>query len=118
MPQDHSTSESNYRRFIERISESGEVWGLESKDGWAYCPSNEYEDTDVLVFWSDRASAQRHAHDDWSDHHPAKISLEDFVDQWLQGMHEDGALVGPDWDDQLHGLEVEPHELAAELTKE
>ncbi|RYD79094.1 MAG: DUF2750 domain-containing protein, partial [Verrucomicrobiaceae bacterium] len=47
MAQDPTDSEANYRRFIEKISDSEEVWGLFAEEGWAYCASNEYEDTDV-----------------------------------------------------------------------
>ncbi len=116
MIQDRATSEGNYQRFIERARESGKVWGLRGDDGWAYCASNEYEDTDVLVFWSDRAYAQRHAQADWRGHKPTVIPLDEFIDNWLQGMHNDGALVGPNWDPELCGLEVEPREVADKLT--
>jgi hypothetical protein len=115
MLQDRATSEVNLRRFIERVRERGEVWGLRSDRGWAYCHSNEYENTDVLVFWSDRAYAQRHVKGEWSAHNPTAIPLDEFLDSWLLGMHEDGALVGPNWDVGLCGLEVEPRELADKL---
>ena len=115
MPQDRATSESNYRNFIERVQDSGEVWGLRCDEGWAYCASNEYEDTDVLVCWSDRAYAQRHVQGDWSKHTPTAIPLDEFIDRWLQGMDDDGALVGPNWDADLCGLEVEPREIADQL---
>jgi len=116
MLQDRATSESDYRRFIEQVRENEEVWGLRSDDGWAYCASNEYEDTDILVFWSDRASAQRHVQGDWAKHKPTAIPLDEFIDNWLRGMHEDGALVGPNWDAGLCGLELEPSKLADNLT--
>ena len=88
------------------------MWGLRSEDGWAYCESSEYEETDVLVFWSDRQAAQKHSQGEWADHHPEAIALEEFVQNWLPGMDEDGALVGPDWDLNLSGQEVEPGDLA------
>jgi Protein of unknown function (DUF2750) len=118
MAQDQATSESDYRRFIERVRESGEVWGLRCEEGWAYCVSNEFEDTDVLVFWSERAEAERHVQGDWKEHEPTAIPLDEFIDGWLRGMDEDGALVGPNWDAGLCGLEVEPREIADELTKD
>ena len=37
---------------------------------------------------------------------------------WLTGMTEDGILVGPNWNDDLDGLEVEPDEVAQQLTGE
>lgn len=118
MPQDHPTPEDNYRRFIEQVRESGEVWGLRADQDWAFCESNEYENTDVIVFWSDKASAQQHAQGDWEKHQPTAIPLEDFINQWLQGMDEDGALVGPNWGLDLDGLEIEPQDLAEELDGE
>lgn len=118
MPDDNTTSESNYNRFIERVRESGQVWGLRGEDGWAYCESNEYEETDVLMFWSDRAGAQSHAQDEWSDHTPTEISLDEFIDNWLPGMDEDDALVGLDWTTDLSGPEIEPLDLADQLDGE
>ena len=116
MPQDPAKSESNYQRFIKQVLESGEVWGLRNGDDWAYCPSNEYEDCDVLMFWSERADAQRHVQGEWAEHQPTAIPLDEFIDHWLQGMDEDGALVGPNWDADLSGLEMEPSEMEVELT--
>jgi hypothetical protein len=117
-PADPATSENEYRHFIERVCESGEVWGLGRADDWAYCESNEYEETDVLLFWSDRALAQRHVQGEWSKHQPTAIPLDEFIDQWLRGMDEDGTLVGPNWNAELNGLEIEPREMADELTSD
>ncbi len=118
MPQDHPTSEDNYRQFIQGVLASGEVWGLLSEEGWAYCASNEFEDTDVLVFWSERAYSQPHVQGEWSGHEPTAIPLEEFLDTWLPGMHEDGALLAPNWDIGLCGLEVEPREVGDKLTSD
>ncbi len=117
MLQNQATSEENYERFIHRVRQSREVWGLKSPEGWAFCPSSEQEERDVLVFWSDRAYATRHAKEGWSRHKPAAIPLDTFIDRWLHGMHEDGALVGPNWDAHLCGLEVEPQIVARRLTE-
>jgi len=117
MLQNQSDSIENYERFITRVLGNGEVYGLRSPDGgWAVCPSQEFEDTSVMVFWSDRAYAARHAKEDWSDYIPAVIPLVEFVDAWLRGMHRDGSLVGPNWDANLCGLEVEAIEVAKRLT--
>ena len=118
MPQDRANSESNYRRFVERVRETEEVWGLQFKEGWAYSESNEYEDAEVLLFWSDRADAQKHVEGEWSEHVPTAIPLDEFIDHWLQGMDEDGALVGPNWEPGVSGVEVEPRDLAEKLTSD
>jgi len=118
MPQEQAAAEENYRRFIAQVRESGEVWGLRSGPDWAYCESHEYEETDVLVFWSDRAAAQQHAQGEWKQHRPVAIPLEEFVDEWLLGMDKDRALVGPNWGLELDGLEVEPLDLADQLSED
>jgi len=107
--------QQNYERFVTRVRESESVWGLKSDDGWAYCPSNEYE-CDVLLFWSDEAYARRHAVKEWEDYKPVAIDLDSFIDNWLKGMHNDGVLAGINFNADLAGLEVEPSKLAQELT--
>lgn len=118
MPEDPAPSEENYHRFIERVRASGEVWGLCCDEAWAFCPSHEYEDTEVLVFWSDRAAAQKLADGEWSEHVPTAIPLDEFIDRWLRGMDEDGVLVGLDWDAGLSGLELEPIDVVEQLGEE
>ena len=109
--------EAAYDAFIVTIRESGQVWGLFSQkiEGWATCPSAAYEDTDVLPFWSTEALAQTLCTQEWAVYQPQLIPLEEFVNDWLPGMHEDDALVGPDWSVELEGLEIEPADVAAEL---
>ena len=100
-------------RFIRRVREHGEVWGLRSEArGWAYCPSNDGDgDEDVLVFWSDRAYAARHAVEEWADYVPTVIPLEAFMQRWLPGMQRDGALAGVNFNADLAGIELRPEAL-------
>lgn len=115
--QDGAASEA-YERFIRQVLETEEVYGLCAPGGeWAVSSSQDDEEQGVLVVWSDEASAARHQKGEWKDHRPTAISLEEFVDFWLNGMHEDGVLVGPNWDDQLRGLECPAHEVAERLTE-
>ncbi|MDT8429773.1 MAG: DUF2750 domain-containing protein [Pseudomonadales bacterium] len=107
--------EENYDLFVERVSASGQVWGLKAEDGWAVCPSIEFEDTDVFPFWSDEADAAIHCVDEWDIYTPAPITLADFLGDWLPGMHEDNAMAGPNWDNEMTGLEIEPKDLAERL---
>jgi hypothetical protein len=119
MLQDRAASEENLTRFIERVRRDREVWGLISQSGeWAFCPSHEKKDTQVLVFWSDRAYAARHAKEDWSEYEPKALGLDLFLGRFLQVMHEDGLLVGPNWDAHLCGLELTAFELAKRLEEE
>lgn len=109
--------QANAERFVASAKETRVVWGLRSSDGWAYCPSNDSE-TDVLLFWSERAYAARHAKEEWLSYEATSIPLDSFVDNWLRGMHEDGLLVGVNFNADLAGLELAPKELARALTGE
>ena len=103
--------------FVREVIASRQVWGLEHPDGWALTPADDDEELLVMPFWSTEAGARRAASDEWSDYTVAMIPLEAFVDSWLPGMGDDGFLVGPDWDEDLVGPEVEPEELELQLRK-
>ncbi len=109
-----SDLEANRDRFITRAKACGQIWGLRSEDGWAYCSSNDSE-ADVLLFWSDEAYARRHVVAEWASYVPTPIELDTFIDGWLRGMHEDGVLAGVNFNADLAGLELAPAELALAL---
>ena len=111
-----SDLEANRDRFISHVRESRVLWGLRSEGGWAYCRSN-HSDADVLLFWSDEAYAKRHAVAEWSHYQATQIQFDAFIDGWLRGMHEDGALAGVNFNADLAGIELEPIELAQALTE-
>ncbi|MFJ7973701.1 DUF2750 domain-containing protein [Psychrobacillus sp. NPDC096389] len=108
-------SKRRYENFIKRVSESMTVWGLKSEDGWCVCESNEYEDTAVMLFWSDEAYARQCAVEEWSHYKPTSLSLVEFMNNWIHRMNEDDLLVGVNWNVKLIGLEVEPLDLLKEL---
>ena len=112
-----SDLDANCRRFIEHIQESGQVWSLSSDDGWVVVDSTEYEDSEVMPFWSDESYAVQHCVDQWAHFKPTAITLDDFVDDWLTGMAEEGVLVGPNWNGELEGLELEPDEILQRLNE-
>jgi len=112
-PQDHD------QRFVAEAKQRGEVYGLQDRDGgWAVCDSVEDENIDVILFWSDRAFAAQHKKEDWQEYAVTPVPLDEFVEAWLKGMHEDGSVVGPNWDTTLSGPEVEPIDLARKLTED
>ena len=79
MLRDKADSEADHRRFIERVIRAETVWALEGDDGFAWCESNDYEDRDVIVFWSDRAYAERARKSEFPEYVPVEISLFDFL---------------------------------------
>lgn len=106
-----------YENFIAIAIDTGCVWGLEGDDGWALCPSESNSDLDVMPLWSEPEGAKVHCKDEWSHYKPVPISLEELLDEWLPGMHEDVLLVGIDWDEDMEGEEVEPLDLLEDIDK-
>lgn len=103
--------DENYARFIEDAYATGCVWGLESDEGWALCPSVNNESLDVLPLWSQPEYAQVHCIEEWKNYKVTPIALEELLDDWLTGLHEEVTMVGPNWNGDLEGDEVEPLDL-------
>ncbi len=113
-----SSDRERYELFIEHADHLEVVWNLKNADGFAICESNEFEDVQVMPFWSDEKQAQKVCTDDWSDYQPNPVDIDDFIDAWLHGMDEDGIYVGVNWDEDLQGAEVEPVILIEDLLGE
>jgi len=110
--------DENYDRFIAEALATGCVWGLENSDGWALCPANSSREADVMPLWSQPEFAQAHQADEWKDYQVVPIALEELLDEWLPGMHDDVLLVGPNWNADLEGDEVEPLDLLEDFDQE
>ena len=106
-------ADNNYERFLADAIATGCLWGLQNNsEGWALCASGKYKDTQVLPFWSQPEYAEIHCQEgEWADYEPMAIALDEFLDDWLPGMHEDVLLVGINWDAELTGNEYEPLDL-------
>lgn len=116
MFQDTSTIEFKHQMFVDRVVENLIVWALKSDEGYATSESNEYEDVEVIPFWSDRAYADALAKDEWESFQPHAMPLSEFLEDWAVGMSNDGLIVGTNWDQNLFGKEIEPLDLALEIT--
>ena len=104
-----------YLHFLEEVIHCGCLWGLQGPEGWALSESDKYADCQVMPFWSQPELAEPHCCDDWQHYQVVPVSLEEFLDDWLPGMHKDELLVGINWDESLIGEEVEPLDLLADI---
>ena len=118
MLRDAATCQENYQRFVQRVVVSGEAWVLSSESGAAFCESNEQDDTDVILFFSDSAYAKRVQKQSIPGQDVERVDLFDLLYRWLPGMKQDGVLAGPNWTGDLVGLEIEPEELQGEFVKQ
>lgn len=110
-----SEHDEQLRNFASMILDSGIVWGLKGQEGWAVCDSIEFEDTEVLPFFASKDEAVRLCIDEWSSYEPQSMPIEEFLEDWLPGMHEDNAMVGLQWNSEMEGPEVEPADIARSL---
>jgi hypothetical protein len=72
----------------------------------------------VIPFWSAQQLASQLCNDEWSVYKPVAIAMEEFLDDWLIGMHEDVHRAGINWDEDLKGSEMEPLDLLEEFESE
>ena len=114
----NQTIEASYRQFIQKIVETETVWGLAKDETWATSSSNEFEDAEVILFWSDKQGAAACAEDEWETYNPESISVIEFLENWCVGMYSDALLVGPNWSSDLLGKEVEPLLVALDVVQE
>ncbi len=111
------THDPVFQGFIAQARSEGKVWVLAHGEDLLVVESVEFEDTDVMPFWSDEASAQLHCSDEWAEYKPEAIPLEVFIEGWLKEMYDDGVLIGTNWDADLNGPEVEPGEILEALSQ-
>ncbi len=104
--------EANLALFIQETQESQLVWGLRNEEGWLSCESTEFEESEVMPFWSSKEDAQIHNVEEWADFEVVEIPLDVFVEDWLITLDEDGVLGGTNWNANLEGKELEPSQLA------
>jgi len=105
----------NQELFLQQIVNEGLVYTLGNDEGFAVLGSEQFSDGEVIPFWSQREFVEAHLTDDWAEYQVVEVALEGFVEEWLEGMHEDEFLVGVNWNSQLEGVEVEPMELAFKI---
>lgn len=107
-----------YQAFLDEVFEEGIIWGLMNEDGWAVCESNDFEDREVMPFWSNQSRAKQLCVGEWANYQPTEIEYDDFIDAWLHGMHDDEVLVGLNWNSDLIGPELEPLTVMDDLLDE
>ena len=108
-----SDIQANLELFVNETKKNQLVWGLRNEeDGWLACDSAEFEESEVMPFWSAKEDAEIHNVEEWEDFEVVEIPLDIFVEDWLITLAEDGVLIGTNWNADLEGKEVEPSELA------
>lgn len=111
-------SAAAYDRFINRVIESKVVWFLRDieHDYPMYCPSHCGE-INVVPFWSDKAYAKRSKKIVEFKTEVDLIPLTKFLEITIPHLVEYNLLIGPNWDANLAGAEIDPRDLCSRLEK-
>ncbi|MBJ6118058.1 DUF2750 domain-containing protein [Pontibacter sp. BT310] len=118
MQDQNANQEANYRKFIQQVADTEQVWGLSEGDIWATSSSNEFEDTEVILFWSDAEAAKACAADEWANYKAEALPVSEFLENWCVGMYDDELLVGANWTADMQGKEVDPLVIALDVVQE
>lgn len=99
----------NAEMFVEQISKQQQLFGLfDENQGWANCHAHDNKDAQaVYLFWSEPALAKKLQNEEWANYKVQAITLEVFLESWLDGMQKQQVFAGVNWDENLCGLEIE-----------
>ncbi len=116
----HDTAADKQKEFAESIISKNMVWALASSQGFVKASSQQFEDAQVIPFWSDEDEAGSLNRKGWENYKPASMSVPEFLENWLVGMYNQGLLVGINWtaDASNENEEVEPLDLALEIANQ
>lgn len=110
--------EESYGRFVGEILAAGQVWAIAA--GRAHLTVvAENDEQSIVPFWSSAARAEaalEGAPEGFSN--VTTIPLAEFLATTLGRLQEDDVLVGPNYTEDLEGLEIEPRELFETLRKQ
>lgn len=109
-----SLAKKRYEYFIKKVVDFEEVWGLYN-DGWATTTD---ENKRILIpFWPRQEFAEACAIDEWQSYVATAIDLEEFINEWLPGMKDDGILPSIFWNNDDSAV-VEVNNITSDLERE
>ncbi|MEN6316564.1 MAG: DUF2750 domain-containing protein [Clostridiaceae bacterium] len=104
-----------YEYFIKKVADFEEVWGLYD-NGWAV---GESSDGNINIpFWPKKEFAQLCSKEAWTGYLPKRITLEDFMNNWLPGMNRDNRKPAIFYTEEDKGVVIEITRLLNDLEEE
>lgn len=98
------------------IGDWEELWGVRNDEGWLVpCAP---DDVQYLPIWPHPEYAQMTADDRFPGYIPERITLSDFMSEWLPRMKEDGVKVGVFPDIEWTMWIMDPDDVVASLDDE
>lgn len=101
--------------FVSRARAQGCVWSLKDADDFWVMHEDPEEFSEAMPVWADAESAKACAVGDWAGYEPTDLTLDNFVDDFIPALDEEGAWVGLNFGPDEQGDVIEPAELGALL---
>ena len=108
----------HYYQFVKEVCRTKVVWSI--KDAGGFPAPRDAHGKRVMPFWSsaEMAKAFIAKTGSYSAFKPAQVTLEEFIDDWLPTLQEDGIGVGVNWPGAKgHGFDIDPHTLLGSIQK-
>lgn len=106
-------SDTNQREilaeFLAQSKTSQSVWALQDKESedWVVLDSPNFENAEVMPVWSSKSLAETHCVQEWQAFTPSEISINDWLDYWLEDLKDDDIVVGVNWAEEGDIVELE-----------
>ncbi|MCQ4504516.1 DUF2750 domain-containing protein, partial [Vibrio parahaemolyticus] len=79
----------NIDLFVAETKENQLGWGLRYVEGWLSFDSTEFENSEVMPFWSAKEDAEAPNVEEWAEFTVLDIPLDIFVEDWLLTLADD-----------------------------
>ena len=89
-----SDARKRYEYFIKKVTDFEEVWGLYN-NGWV--TTTDSDGRTLIPFWPRKEFAEACALYEWKSYVAKSIELDEFINEWLPGMREDGVVPSIFW---------------------
>ena len=80
-----------FKHFVKRSCDWEEIWALKNESGWV---TSESEGRKCLAVWPNPVYAEFFIKGDWENTKPELIELNNFIENWVPGMVQDGIYLG------------------------
>ncbi len=114
-----SQSSAQYYAFIEEILKCRKVWAIKDEQGFP--STTNINGQTSIPFWSLKSRAEEVIKNvpTFSNFQPHEISLEDFINRWLNGLEKDSLYVGVNWSGKrATGYDIKPNEVLERIRYE
>lgn len=103
-----------YEYFVKKVADFEEVWSLRDNEGWATLGVDENE---FFPVWPKKELADICISEEWKNYYSERIILEEFLDDWIDGLKEDKIRITVMWNNGS-GIDIEWDTLREDLERE